>query len=438
MNTPPFVSGSKPLSGHALELINDRNTLLKRGYREHGNIFSLRLGYKFAAIVTGAELNQQFYQETDHALNVRSAYEFVRASIGSMFLTAATPEDALNQLPILKEIFQGRRMADYILAMDVETQRWLDGLGESGEMNLTTEMLYLTQVVIAHALIGKSFREEFGEGFWENYKRIVDAFNPLIPPHLPIPVNIRRDNARKRLQKVFLRMVNERRDNPDQYDDLITTVMTTPLKDGNLLPDELVLDTFIGLMFAGHETTAAQGPWLIVELLRHPDYLETVLEEIDAHVPVDAPITHHTLRELTYTYYGIDEITRLHPSADMQIRDVDDTLEMGSYTIPKGWQVMVNASNSHHLEEVWDEPEQFDPLRFSPDRNEGKNPFTIVGFGGGTHKCTGMNFAKNEMAVIMARLFQRYDLDLITENVGLAPGLSVSRPKDIIIRYRAK
>ncbi len=79
---------------------------------------------------------------------------------------------------------------------------------------------------------------------------------------------------------------------------------------------------------------------------------------------------------------------------------------MGSYMLPRGWRVIVNAANSHFMADVFTDPQGFNPLRWSPDRGEGKNLFSIVGFGGGVHKCTGMNFAKNEMAVITALLFK--------------------------------
>ena len=72
--------------------------------------------------------------------------------------------------------------------------------------------------------------------------------------------------------------------------------------------------------------------------------------------------------------------------------------------------MILNAANSHFLPEAFTNPYQFDPLRWSPERGEGKNPFAIMGFGGGLHKCSGMNFAKNEMAIITTRLFSNLSL----------------------------
>jgi sterol 14-demethylase len=100
--------------------------------------------------------------------------------------------------------------------------------------------------------------------------------------------------------------------------------------------------------------------------------------------------------------------------------------------------VFVSAATSHHLTDVWQDPEQFDPLRFAPDRDEGKNTFSIVGFGGGVHKCTGMNFAKNEMAVVTARFFQRYDAELLSRDIHVVTGAGANRPSEVRVRYQRK
>ena len=99
---------------------------------------------------------------------------------------------------------------------------------------------------------------------------------------------------------------------------------------------------------------------------------------------------------------------------------------------------MVSGATSHFQSEVFANPEHFDPLRYSPERGEGKNPFAIIGFGGGIHKCTGMNFAKNEMAVITARFFQQFDAELLSKEVHVIMGNGANHPSPVRIRYQRK
>jgi len=92
------------------------------------------------------------------------------------------------------------------------------------------------------------------------------------------------------------------------------------------------------------------------------------------------------LRNLKHVYYAIDETTRMRPSAEYQMCKVDQEFSIGGYTLPHGWQVIVNAANPHFMPEVFSDAYRFDPLRWSTERGEGKNPCVNVGFGGGMHK----------------------------------------------------
>lgn len=435
MTTPPIISGGLPVLGHALEMMRDRASLFKRGYDEHGDIFTLKLGPQKAVVVTGAEYNKLVYTQTDKALNMNDAYAFLKAALGEVLFIAG-PETYANQRPLLQETFKRERMAGYVEAMNREVQVWLDGLGDSGEMDLTVEMLRLTQYVAGAALIGTDFRTEMGEEFWQQYGEISRSLDPILPPHLPLPKFRRRDKANAQIKQTFRQMIERRRANPAQYDDLISTLLTTPQKDGTFMDDATIVNMFTGLLFAGHETTAGQAAWLITLLLQHPAYLTLVKAEIEAHISADTRIDENTLRNLKNIYYAIDETTRMRPSADLQMRTVNQDFSIGDYTLPQGWRVIVNATNSHFLDDVFTNPYQFDPLRWSPERGEGKNPFAIVGFGGGLHKCSGMNFARNEMAIITARLLSQFTLALISDDIKVVQGNGANHPSAVKVRYQ--
>jgi sterol 14alpha-demethylase len=435
--TPPLLSGGIPVLGHALEMMRNREELFRRGFAEHGDIFTIKLGPQYAAVVSGAEYNKIVYTQTDRSLNMQEAYTFLKASIGEVLFTASK-ETYYNQRPVLQEVFRRERMVQYIQSMNIEVQRWLDGLGESGEMNLTAEMLRLTQFVAGRALIGPDYERELGPDFWVLYGDISRSLDPLLPPHWPLPKFKRRDNARAGIRKVFRGVLDERRAHPERYDDLITTLLQTPLKDGSQLDDESIVSIFTGLLFAGHETTAGQAAWLVTLLLQHPETLARAQAEVDHVLQTGESIDLEKINLLHYIAWAIDETTRIRPSADIQMRTVEDPLTLGSFDLPKGWRVIVNAANSHFLPEVFTDPQRFDPLRWSPERGEGKNPFSIVGFGGGVHKCTGMNFAKNEMAIITALLLRQFELELKSNEVRIVYGNGANHPSEVKVGYRRK
>lgn len=437
VKTPPMVSGGLPIIGHALEMIQDRNGLFKRGFEEHGDMFAMKLGPQSALVITGAEYNRTFYTQTDKSLNMDEGYTFLKKAIGEV-LFIADRETYYNQRPALQEVFKRERMVAYIKAMNIEVQRWLDTLGQSGETDLTEDMLNLTQAVAGHAFIGANFRDELGDDFWKEYEAIGASLDPVLPPNLPLPKFWRRDKAKKKIHSILAGIIQKRRDNPDQYNDLITTLLSTPMKDGTIMPDETIVTMFMGLIFAGHETTAGQAAWTLALLLQHSDYLTLIQQEITDTVSYGQEIEASVLSQLKHIYYAIDETTRLRPSADTQLRTVTESVTFGDYEIPAGWRIMVSGATSHFLPDVYENPQQFDPLRYSPERKEGKNPFAIIGFGGGIHKCTGMNFAKNEMAIITALFFQQFEAELLSKDIQVVMGAGANRPSEVRVRYQRK
>jgi len=437
--TPPVVSGGLPLLGHAAEFGKDRGALLRRGYKEHGNLFTIKLGPQNVAVLVGPENQRVFFMETDKKLNIATPYKFLRATFGEV-LFIANHDEYLRQRPFTVQAFRREKMAQYLEVMCRETQKWLDTLGETGEVEIVEATGRLAQSIAGSALMGDRFQAEAGREFWDLYADLGRGLDALLPPNLPLPKFWRRDRAKARMAAILEPILDERRTHPEQYDDFLQDFVNARYADNDEpMSDDVLLNLMLALMFAGHETTAGQAAWNVILLLKHPEYLALVREEIDRVVSPGEPIDGKTLHALTHLNYAVTETERLYPSADILLRDVDEEIEVGGYRIPAGWKVQVAADLGHRLPEVFAAPEQYDPLRYTPERAEDKaDRFTLIGFGGGGHKCLGMNFANNEMAIIAAMLLRQYDLELVTHNTGVSRSLGASRPEPTVIRYRRR
>jgi len=115
---------------------------------------------------------------------------------------------------------------------------------------------------------------------------------------------------------------------------------------------------------------------------------------------------------------------------------VEEDLTVNDRVIPKGWMVQTATAVDHYRCDVFEDPNQYDPLRFTRDRAEHrKERHAILSFGGGLHKCAGMNFANAEMAIITALLFRNYDLKIVSEAPRIIRSMGSSQPSKTIIHY---
>ncbi len=435
---PPFVSGAKPGIGHALEFQQDRTRLMQRGFAEHGNVFAIKLANQNVAIVIGPENQKTFFMETDKKLNIQEPYRFLRAMFGDV-LFLAPHEEYLRQRPFVQEMFKREKMLHYIDVMQEVIQVWLDGLGDSGEMELNEQIVSLVQEVAGNCFLGREAHRQIGREFWDLYLDLSKALDPLLPPNLPLPKFIKRDRARARMSDILRPIIAERRQHPEKYDDFLQDLIMKKDNNGVPIDEELVRNMLLGLMFAGHETTAGQAAWSIILLLQYPDYLQRVLAELEEVAPRSTHITPKAMVQLEHIGWLTQEVERLRPSVDLLMRVVKEDIQFGDYVVPAGWMVQVAQDVAHRLPLYFERPEDFDPLRFAPDRAEDKqHRFTLIGFGGGTHKCTGMNFANNEITLIVAMLFREFELELVTKQPYVVHGIGASRPSPTVVRYRRK
>lgn len=130
------------------------------------------------------------------------------------------------------------------------------------------------------------------------------------------------------------------------------------------------------------------------------------------------------LRQLPQMTNFLKEIERLYPPTALVVRGVVKEIEFAGYKILPGWSVVLSQFVTHRLPEVYTNPEEFDPNRFAPPREEDKKlPFSLVGFGGGSNVCIGREFALMEIKIFLALLLRQYNWLVTPEYSALVPVL---------------
>ena len=89
--------------------------------------------------------------------------------------------------------------------------------------------------------------------------------------------------------------------------------------------------------------------------------------------------------------------------------------------------VGVNPLFTHHMPEIWPDPDRFDPMRFTEEAQRNRHRFAWVPFGGGAHMCLGLHFA-----YMQAKCFARHFLQNLSVSLerGLQAGMAdVADPK---------
>jgi sterol 14-demethylase len=406
----------------------------------YGPIFSIRLGTRHAAVLLGPEYNRLFFAETDKCLSMREVYRWLIPMFGDKLVFVAEEDEYREQKAIVWPALEGRKLAGYVGAMEKETMAWLDALGHEGAFDLIESFGRLTMFIAARAFLGENFRKQMGDEFWGLFRDLAGGVEFVLPSNLPLRRFRRRDRARIKLHALISEIINERRIHHGHYDDFLQVLIESRYSNGDPLPDHLIINMILGLIFAGHETTLGHGSWALVQLLQHPDYLARVLEEQEAILDARTQLDLDTLVRLQRMDWALKETERMRPVAQLLMRYTKIPYDVGGYRIPQGWLTLVPPALSHRLPDVFREPDCYDPDRFSRDRAEDrKAAYSLIGFGGGKHKCVGMRFAFTEMKVILSLLLQRYRLELVNPDPRPIAGPTSNRPESpCFVRYQER
>jgi len=408
----PTMSGGWPLLGHLPSFLKDPVSLLTRGWNDEGDLFRFKIGLSNFALFTGPEAHDFYFRAAQDELSAKACYQFTVPIFGKGVAYDVAPEVMAEQLGFLFPALRESSMRKYAKIMNQEACLYADSLDEEGQIDLPSVLNEITVRIASHSLIGKEVRHEASSEFAAAYHELQNGINVLgfFFPNVPIAAHRSRDRARQQITEIFSRIMDRRRREGSSEQDFMQTLMEARYKDGRALTDDEISGLLITVLFAGQHTSAILGTWTILELMRDADYLARVREETEELYSETGCVDLANLKQQNTLEYAIREGERLHPPLILLVRKVLKPMAYNGYEIPVGTLAMVSPAVSHRLEHVFADPERFNPDRYAPPAREDKqHHYTLIGFGGGKHRCMGKAFAILQLKVILAVLFDRFD-----------------------------
>ncbi len=349
------------------------------------------------------------------------AYRALRLILGYGLVTS---EGAfwLRQRRLAQPAFHRQRIEAFGAIMTHATHAMLDRWAQVAEteqvFDVAQEMSRLTLRIAGETLFNIDLTDEADEvgraltlGLQEVTSRLT---RPLaLPLVVPTPQNRRFIRARDTLDQVVYGIIAERRCADVDRGDLLSMFMLAEDEEtGERMNDQQLRDEIMTMMLAGYETTANALIWTWYVLAQHPEVEAKLAAELadvlDGRVPTIAD-----LPNLPYTLMVIQESMRLYPPVYMFSRSAMQDDEIGGYRVPAGTTVSMSPYAIHRHPDFWDQPETFDPERFTPDRIAERHRFAYIPFAAGPRQCIGNTFALTEAQLVLATVAQRYRLRLV-------------------------
>jgi cytochrome P450 len=411
--------------------------VLSRYAESHGDTFRFYLGGIKEAIVTTnpsviqhvLKTNAENYQKSE--IQVKRMGHF----LGKGLLT--THGDAWRtQRRLIQKGFAPKQLEALSAIMQnslAESLQDFDRQIQAGPVDIYPHLMKMTFAMVARSLFGAKLKDEdiavVSQTICTVQEFIVrQTLQPYLNPWFELTGELRRhEEMRVRADGILMQYIKTRRQQAPG-NDLLQTLMDARYSDGEGMSDELVLSESMQLLVAGHETSSNGLSWLLYLLNRHPDCLERVREEFHS-VLGDAPMTFCDVPKLEFATQVIQEGLRLYPPFWIVDRMAVADDRVGDIEIPGGSMVIVYVYGAHHARRYWENPESFDPQRFTKANQKLHTPFTHLPFGGGPRGCIGSHYAMLQILMILSDLLRKYDFELTPGQTIEARPMVILRPK---------
>src|SRR5947209_10132160 len=368
-----------------------------------GETFTLRIIYEGTWVMLSDPAHvKQVFTGDPRIFHAGEGNRILLPVLGENSLLLLDDAAHMEQRKLLLPPFHGQRMQRYGELMreiaGAEIDRW-----PSGEpYRVRPRMQAITLEIILRALFGLEQGERL-EALRVELRRLLDL---LTRPHMflfPVllgPERLARfgpfQGMHEQVDELIYTEIAERRGagDLDRREDILSLMLGARHEDGSPMTDRELRDELLTLLVAGHETTANALAWAVERLVRHPEKLARLTEEVGAG-------------EQEYLEAGVTETLQLLPVISLVARRLTEPVEIGSWRLPAGVTVAPSIFLVHRRPDVYPDPDAFVPERFL-----GATPgtYTWIPFGGGVRRCIGGAFAHFEIQAVLAELVSRRKL----------------------------
>ena len=404
----PGDSGQLPILGDTLPFLKDYLGLVQRKSAKYGLVFRSNALLQNTVALLGPEHNELVLKNSDKIFSNKLAWDPLLDRLFPDGLMLRDFDEHRFHRKILQGAFKKEALAGYLDVMLPRLEQGVAAFPKDCTFGFKDQIKALLLDVAAQVFMGVEMGAD-ADKINKAFLHAMEASMAVVKVPVPGTLWYRGLKGRQTLVNFIESQIEEKR--RVESADFFSQFCHAKDEDGNVLSDEAVRDHTIFLLFAAHDTTTSTLCSIVYALAKNPEWQDVLCEEFNA-LGKDNP-DYGDLPEFKNAALVLYEALRMYPPVPAIPRRCIEETEIGGYRIPKNTALGLSPLFTHYMEEYWSEPTKFDPQRFSPERAEHKRHFyQWLPFGGGSHKCLGLNFAEIQVKLFLFALLRNYRIEV--------------------------
>lgn len=414
----PLNAAASPLPitrGNLLDFPDDPIACMRRLQGRHGNVAAMEQDQSRIYFVFGPEYNHQVLSnaQTFHSrfFAVRGPRDSAQRRLTSGLLSMNGEEHKRNRRMVM-EAFLKKAIQGYLPTIRQFTDDLLDDWQPGEERDVSREMTEFMLRVTSTMLFGMDDPEfayqigrmidqwvqlnhEMGMGVFVSDPGITARYDELL-------------SFAQKLEADIAAMIQQRREAQDGGHNVLSMILQAHDEHGRLTDAQLVGQAAL-IFGAAHLTTAHSLTWTLFLLAQHPSAMQRAHAELKTQLDGGFPSVDQIDR-LAYFEQVVKESMRVLPASAYSQRVASEPTQLGPFQLICGSGVIFSQFITHHLPELFPEPEAFLPGRWE---HISPSPYAYLPFGAGPRMCLGGPLALMILKTVLPTILQRFKLTMV-------------------------
>ncbi len=379
-----------PVVGRTFELLAEPQRFVEQMAKRYGPVHRTRALGDTSIGLLGPEANEFVLLDLEKIFSSALGWSLLLEKLFPRGLILRDFDEHRLHRRALSVAFKAEPMRSYLTQLNAGIAAGLDEWPR-GEMLFYPAIKKLTLDLAATSFLGVHLGHDV-EALKRAFTAMIAASIAVIRAPVPGTKMAQGVKGRAFVVDYFKRLIAQRRDS--EGEDLFSHLCRATYDDGSTLTAEDITDHMSFLMMAAHDTLTSALTSFVYRLAILPEWQSALREELASlNAKPDAPLPFDCLEKLPLTEMAFKEAMRMTPPVPSIPRRSLRDFEFMGFSIPAYTSVSINPLYTHHMPDVWPDPERFDPLRFTDAASRERHKFAFIPFGGGAHMCLGLNFA---------------------------------------------
>ena len=416
-----------PLVGSSVAFMRNVLRSSRKQAARYGEVSRFQLGPDRVLIVVGADNFRTIFIDKDKNFSTEMSYKDQLGIFYAGGLLLHDFDEHRFQRRIMQSAFKYDTMRGYLPILNQLLRQHIDQWPSDQRFTFYPRIKQTLLEVGSRIFLGIEDYSGEAEVMNTAFNEINLGLTSMLRLNIPGGKLNRGLKAKRLLQGFILNQIPLRRGS--NKTDMLSLMCREKDEDGDYFSDLDIVQHTAFLLFAAHDTTTSVLSHLMMYMGMYPAWQQRLHDE---SVRLDNPDpAFDDLDALIGADLCIHEVLRLHPPVPVMARRNIRETWLGDIRIPPHTLLYLPGSYNHRDPKYWTDPETFDPERFNLERQEHKNhSFCFHPFGGGAHKCIGMNFAKLLVKSFLHQFLLNYSFVTHQKRDPALQWIPLTKPKD--------